>query len=70
MILMMNKLMRWSGSVLAAAEAAVARLPQLFLPPPPRFLHNDMQKSTIAECFCFHAECLCRRYSISNFVGR
>ena len=69
MILMMNKLMRWSGSVLAAAEAAVARLPQLFLPPP-RFLHNDMQKSTIAECFCFHAECLCRRYSISNFVGR
>ena len=58
MILMMNKLMRWSGAVWAAAEAAVARLPQLFLPPPPVFLHNDMQKSTIAECFCFHAECL------------
>ena len=37
MILMMNKLMRWSGAVWAAAEAAVARLPQLFLPPPPFF---------------------------------
>ena len=37
MILMMNKLMRWSGAVLAAAEAAVARFPQLFLPPPPVF---------------------------------
>ena len=35
MILMMNKLMRRSGAVWAAAEAAVARLPQLFLPPPP-----------------------------------
>ena len=56
MVLMMNKLMRWSGVAWAAAEAAVARLPQLFLPP--RFLHNDMQKSTIAERVCFRAECL------------
>ena len=47
MILMMKKLMRRSVAVWAAAEAAVARLPQLFLPPPPRFLHNDMQNSTI-----------------------
>ncbi|MGI9347099.1 MAG: hypothetical protein ACR2PV_03845 [Gammaproteobacteria bacterium] len=54
----MKKLMRRSGAVLAAAEAAVARFPQLFLPPPPRFLHNDMQNSTVAERFCFHAECL------------
>ena len=46
MILMMKKLMRRSVAVWAAAEAAVARLPQLFLPPP-RFLHNDMQNSTI-----------------------
>ena len=37
MILMMKKLMRRSGAVWAAAEAAVARLPQLFLPPPPVF---------------------------------
>ena len=52
MILMMNKLMRWSGSVLAAAEAAVARLPQLFLPPPV-FCITICKKALLLSVFAF-----------------
>ena len=52
MILMMNKLMRWSGAVWAAAEAAVARLPQLFVPPP-IFCITICKKALLLSAFAF-----------------
>ena len=33
------------------------------LPPPPRFLHNDMQNSMVAGGFCLCAERLGGRYA-------
>ncbi|MGI9347965.1 MAG: hypothetical protein ACR2PV_08260, partial [Gammaproteobacteria bacterium] len=53
MILMMKKLMRWSGAVWAVAEAAVARFSQLFLPPPPVFCITICKKALLLSAFAF-----------------